>query len=173
MNARVLLLAVVTGSLPAQVSFDRILQANQEPQNWLTYSGTTMSQRHTPLTQITPQNVKNLEMQWMYQARSLEAFEATPLVVDGIMYTVQAPNDVVALDARTGTVFWLYQYKPSVNSRPCCGSVNRGLAILGETLFMATVDAHLIAIDAKDGRPIWNIEVAKAASGYAMTLAPL
>ena len=173
MNLRVLLLAVVTGSLPAQVSFDRILQANQEPQNWLTYSGTTMSQRHTPLTQITPQNVKNLEMQWMYQARSLEKFEATPLVVDGIMYTVQAPNDVMALDAVTGRLFWMYSYAPAVEARPCCGRVNRGLAILGDTLYMGTIDAHLLAIDAKNGKPLWNVEVAKPQSGYALTHAPL
>ena len=173
MNLRVLLLAVVTGSLPAQVSFDRILRANQEPQNWLTYSGTTMSQRHTPLTQITPQNVKNLEMQWMYQARSLEKFEATPLVVDGIMYTVQAPNDVMALDAVTGRLFWMYSYAPAVEARPCCGRVNRGLAILGDTLYMGTIDAHLLAIDAKNGKPLWNVQVAKPQSGYALTHAPL
>ena len=74
-----------------------------------------MSQRYSPLDQITPQNVKNLELKWVFQARSLEKFEATPLVVDGIMYTVQAPNDVVALDAVTGRVFWIYSYAPS----PC------------------------------------------------------
>ena len=72
-----------------------------------------MSQRYSPLTQITPENVKNLELQWVFQARSLEKFEATPLVVDGVMYTVQAPNDVVALDAVTGRVFWTYSYTPS------------------------------------------------------------
>ena len=71
-----------------------------------------MSQRYSPLDQITPQNVKNLELQWIFQARSLEKFEATPLVVDGVMYTVQAPNDVVALDAVTGRVFWTYPYTP-------------------------------------------------------------
>ncbi|PYU97732.1 MAG: PQQ-dependent dehydrogenase, methanol/ethanol family, partial [Acidobacteria bacterium] len=87
-----------------QVSFERILGADKEPQNWLTYSGTTLSQRHSLLNQITPANVKNLELQWIYQARSLEKFEATPLVVDGIMYTVQPENDVIALDAVTGRV---------------------------------------------------------------------
>ena len=132
-----------------------------------------MSQRHSPLTQITPENVKNLELQWVYQARSLEKFEATALVVDGIMYTVQAPNDVIALDAVTGRVFWTYQFAPSQDARPCCGRVNRGLAILGDTLFMGTIDAHLIAIDAKNGKPLWNTTVAKAEAGYAMTHAPL
>jgi alcohol dehydrogenase (cytochrome c) len=168
-----LLVSLTASTLSAQVTSERLLRASEEPQNWLTYSGTYMSQRHSPLNQVTPGNAKNLELKWAFQARSLEAFEASPLVVDGVMYTVQAPNDVVALDAKTGTVYWMYQYKPSTDSRPCCGSVNRGLAILGDLLYMATVDAHLIALDAKDGRPVWNIEVAKAASGYAMTLAPL
>jgi alcohol dehydrogenase (cytochrome c) len=173
MITRAALLLSLAGSLLAQVSFDRILKANQEPQNWLTYSGTTMSQRHSPLTQITPENVKNLELQWVYQARSLEKYEATALVVDGIMYTVQAPNDVIALDAVTGRVFWTYQFPVAPEARPCCGRVNRGLAILGDTLFMGTIDAHLIAIDAKNGKPLWNTTVAKAESGYALTHAPL
>ena len=117
--------------------------------------------------------MKNLELKWVFQARSLEKFEATPLVVDGIMYTVQAPNDIVALDAVTGRVFWTYSYSPSPQSRPCCGRVNRGVAILGDTLFMGTIDAHLIAIDAKNGRPLWNTTVAKPEAGYAITHAPL
>src|SRR5215467_2566631 len=156
----------------AQVSFERILAANREPANWLTYSGTTLSQRHSLLDQITPANVKNLELQWIYQTRSLQKFEATALVVDGIMYTVQAPNDVIALDAATGRVFWTYSYNPG-RAHPCCGRVNRGLAILGDTLFMGTIDAHLVAIDAKNGRRLWKTTVARAKSGYAITHAPL
>src|SRR6266705_2467868 len=100
MSIRWLLLALVTPVLwtpilNGQVSFERILEANKEPQNWLTYSGTTLSQRHSLLTQITPANVKNLELQWVWQAKSLEKFETTPLVVDGVMYTIEAPNTVV------------------------------------------------------------------------------
>ena len=168
-----LLLISFAVSLSAQVSFDRLLNAAKEPQNWLTYSGSMMSQRYSPLTGITPENVKNLELQWVYQARSLEKFEATALVVDGIMYTVQAPNDVLALDAATGRVFWTYQYTPSPAARPCCGRVNRGLAILGDTLFMGTIDAHLVAIDAKNGKPLWDTVVAKPEAGYAITHSPL
>jgi alcohol dehydrogenase (cytochrome c) len=156
-----------------QVTFDRILDAGKEPQNWLTYSGSLMSQRYSSLTQITPANVKALELQWLFQAHSLEKFEATPLVVDGILYTVQAPNDVVAIDAVTGRVFWVYEYPVSPEARVCCGRVNRGLAILGETLFMGTIDGHLLAIDSKTGKPIWNVTVAKAEAGYALTHAPL
>jgi alcohol dehydrogenase (cytochrome c) len=167
------LVLLAAGTLPAQVAFDRIVNAGKEPQNWLTYSGNMMSQRYSPLAQITPQNVKNLEQKWVFQARSLEKFEATPLVVDGIMYTVQAPNDIVALDPVTGRVFWTYSYSPSPASRPCCGRVNRGVAVVGDTLFMGTIDAHLVAVDAKNGRPLWNTTVAKPEAGYAITHAPL
>src|ERR1700723_1317693 len=178
MKTSALLILIAAGLLPAQqspssVSFDRILKAQQEPQNWLTYSGTTFSQRHSLLTQITPENVDKLELQWVFQAHSLEKFEATPLVVNGVLYTVQPPDDVFALDAVTGRVFWSYTYNPSPKSRTCCGRVNRGLTILGDTLYMGTIDAHLLALDAKTGVPLWNITVATAASGYAITHAPL
>ena len=89
------------------------------------------------------------------------------------MYTVQAPNDLLALDAATGRTFWMYSYRPSQESRPCCGRVNRGVAILGDTLFMGTIDGHLVAVDAKNGKPIWDVAVAKPEAGYAFTHAPL
>jgi alcohol dehydrogenase (cytochrome c) len=89
------------------------------------------------------------------------------------MYTVQAPNDIVALDAATGRVFWTYNYTPSALARPCCGRVNRGVAIAGDTLVMGTIDARLIAVDAKNGKPLWNKEIAKPGQGYAITHAPL
>ena len=113
----VIALFAATATVGAQVSYDRLRQADREPQNWLTYSGSYASQRHSLLTQITPANVKNLEMQWVFQARSLERFQATALVVDGILYTVQAPNDIMALDAVTGRVFWTYSYRPSAAAR--------------------------------------------------------
>src|SRR6202049_1389774 len=160
-------------ALGAQVSSYALLRAADEPQNWLTYSGTYLSQRYSPLKQIDAANVKNLELKWAFQAQSLQKFETTPLVVDGIIYLTQSPNDVVAVDAKTGRVFWVYHYATSPAARPCCGIVNRGLAILGDTLFMATVDAHLVAIDAKDGHALWSVKVAEPTAGYAMTLAPL
>ncbi|MEO8258026.1 MAG: PQQ-dependent dehydrogenase, methanol/ethanol family [Acidobacteriota bacterium] len=169
-----MVLAVAVG-LHAQVSFDRILRGSTEPQNWLTHSGDVKSQRYSPLTEITAANVRNLELRWVFQAQSLEKFEATPLVVDGIMYTVQAPNDLVALDAATGRVFWTYPYSPSTQARPCCGRVNRGVAILGNTVFMGTLDGHLLAVDAKTGGLVWNVPVggARPEAGYGFTLAPL
>jgi alcohol dehydrogenase (cytochrome c) len=174
MLLRTLVLVCVTASAWGQgVTFDRLLHPDREPQNWLSYSRTVDGQRYSPLTQITPANVKNLELQWVWQARSLEKFETTALVVNGILYTIQAPNDVVALDAVTGRVFWTLKYTPSPEARPCCGHVNRGLAILGDTLYMGTLDSHLLAIDAKSGTILWNTLVGSAKDHYAITHAPL
>src|SRR5215470_10186918 len=91
-----------TATLAAQVTFDRLLHSSAEPGNWLTYSGNLQSQRHSLLTQITPANAKNLELQWAFQSLSLDKFEATPIALDGVLYTVQPPNDVVALDGASG-----------------------------------------------------------------------
>jgi alcohol dehydrogenase (cytochrome c) len=166
-------LAASVGTAQAQVTFERLKNASAEPHNWLTYSGSYMSQRYTALDQIRPSNVGELELKWVFQAQSLESFETTPLVVDGVMYLTEAPNTALALDASTGRPFWRYQYNPSADSRPCCGRVNRGLAMLGSTLFMATIDAKLIAIDAITGQPLWQKTIADPSAGYAMTLAPL
>lgn len=170
---------VVAGLLQAQVGFDRLLRTDKEPQNWLTYSGSNTGQRYSPLTQINPGNVKNLEIQWIWQAKSLEKFEATALVVDGVLYTVTGAspanpptNDVVAMDAATGRLYWTYTYTNAAFTA-CCGRVLRGLAILGDTLYLGTLDAHLIAIDAKTGKLIWNTTVADAAARYSITHAPL
>jgi len=160
-------------ALEAQVTSDRLLHATNEPQNWLLYSGSYASQRYSQLKQIDPANVKNIELKWVFQAQSLQKFETTPLVVDGIMYLTQSPDDIVAVDAKSGRVFWIYHYATPPAARPCCGIVNRGLAILGDTLFMATVDAHLVAVDAKDGHAMWNVRLAEASAGYAATMAPL
>ena len=173
MTFRLAVFAAATLSLQAQVTHERILNAAKEPQNWLTYGGGFSSQRYSTLSQITPSNVSTLQLQWAFQQRSIEKFEATPLVVDGVMYLTQAPNDIVALDAVTGEVKWLYSYSPSREARPCCGRVNRGVAISGNTLYMATIDAHLIAVNASDGKLLWDKEIAKPEAGYALTHAPL
>jgi alcohol dehydrogenase (cytochrome c) len=157
----------------AQVSSERLLGALGEAANWLTYGGTYSSQRHSPLTQITPANVANLESKWVLQDQVFGAWQSNPLVVDGIMYLTERPNDVMAVDAKTGRMFWLYRYTPSPAARVCCGANNRGVAILGDTLFMGTLDAHLVAIDAKSGRPLWDKEVAPVDLAYSITLAPL
>jgi alcohol dehydrogenase (cytochrome c) len=140
----------------------------------LTYSGNLNSQRHSGLTQISPDNAGNLVLKWVYQSRSLDKHEVTPLVVDGVMYTIQSPNDVIALDAATGKTIWQYSHKPAEGTRnPCCGNLTRGVAILGDKLFLAGLDATMIALDAKTGKELWNVQVADYKQQYAMTVAPL
>ena len=133
LSLRSIVLASAAGA--AQVTSDRLLRAADEPQNWLTYSGGYFSQRYSLLRQIDATNVKNLELKWILQNQVFGAWQSTPLVVDGIMYVTQRPNDVLALDAKTGRVFWQYRYTNSPDARVCCGSNNRGVAILGDTLF--------------------------------------
>ncbi|MFT7460809.1 MAG: alcohol dehydrogenase (cytochrome c) [Planctomycetota bacterium] len=161
----------------AEVTTERLLNAEKEPGNWMIHHGDYDGQRHSDLTQITPANVSDLELQWIWQVRSragaAEKFEATPLLVDGVMYTVSPPNDVIALDPKTGRPFWTYSYTPDPEARLCCGRINRGLAIHGNTLFMGTIDAHLIAIDATSGLVKWNITIGDPSLGYSVTVPPL
>jgi alcohol dehydrogenase (cytochrome c) len=166
---------VLLASLPlhAQVSYDRLLRAASEPRNWLIYSGSYASQRYSRLDQITPENATRLEHKWTFQNQVFGAWQSNPLVVDGIMYVTERPNDVLALDAKTGRVFWMYRYTPSPDARVCCGSNNRGVAVLGDRLYMGTLDAHVIAIDAKSGRALWNIALADVKLAYSITLTPL
>lgn len=173
------LLVVVLGGLlvphrlHAQVSYDRILHSADEPQNWLTYNGTYSSQRYSRLDQITPSNVDDLELKWMLQNQEFGAWQSNPIVVDGIMYVTERPNDVMAVDAVTGRVFWVYQHTPDENASVCCGANNRGVAVLDDKVFMGTLDARLIAIDATNGQPLWNVEVADVDLAYSITMAPL
>ena len=94
-------------ALHAQVTSERLSHATNEPQNWLLYSGGYASQRHSLLKQVDPSNVKNLELKWVFQAQSLQKFESTPLVVDGVMYLTQSPNDIVAVDANQSITIFL------------------------------------------------------------------
>ena len=156
-----------------QVTYERLLNATNDPGNWLTYNGSYMSQHYSTLDQVTRENVGELELKWVFQANSLEKNETTPLVVDGVMYLTQMPNDVVALDARTGRVFWTYTHILPEVVNVCCGRINRGLAILGETLYMGTIDGKLIALDAKTGEVNWEVQVGDPTGGYALAHAPL
>ena len=156
-----------------QVTYQRLLESDNEPGNWLTYSGNYNGQRYSRLEQINQQNVQELEFKWAYQMRSLEDVETTPLVVDGIMYLTEPPSNAHALDPRTGRTYWSYIRDLPDGIHTCCGRNNRGLAMLGDTLYLGTVDAHLVALDAKTGSVIWDIEVADRHAGYSLTLAPL
>ena len=169
----IVLMILVCGWAHGQVSYQRIREAAKEPHNWLTYNGGYASQHYSELTQIRPDNVRGLQLQWAWQAQSLEKFETTPLVVDGVMYLTEAPNTIVALDPRGGRVYWTYRHPLPDVTYPCCGRLNRGLAILDNTLFMGTLDAKLIAVDAVTGRKKWETTVAEYTHGYALTVAPL
>ena len=166
---------VMSGSIKtlAQVTSDRLLRASEEPQNWITYSGGYAGLRHSPLTQITPANVKNLELKWILPNQVFGAWQSSPIVVDGMMYITQRPNDVLAVDAKTGRVFWQYRYVVSPDARVCCGANNRGVAILGDSLYMGTLDGHLVAIDRTSGRSLWDVPVGDPKLGYSITMAPL
>ncbi|MGI9250601.1 MAG: PQQ-dependent dehydrogenase, methanol/ethanol family [Pseudohongiellaceae bacterium] len=155
------------------VSWERLLDARNEPENWLMYSGTLDSQRYSLLDEINRGNVDDLEVVWSYQIPVIDRAETVPVVVDGIMFITEAPSNLVAVDARTGVDYWRYNHELPDELRICCGRNNRGVAILDETLFMSTLDAHLVAIDARTGNLLWNVEVANHASGYSKTAAPL
>tara|TARA_B100000959_G_scaffold84011_2_gene89394 strand:- start:11465 stop:13108 length:1644 start_codon:yes stop_codon:yes gene_type:complete len=155
------------------ITWERLVNAEQEPENWLMYSGTLDSQRYSALDEINTSNVSQLEMKWAYQIPVIDRAETVPLVVDGIMFITEAPSNVVAVDAQTGRQYWRYDHEMPDDLRICCGRNNRGVAILGETLFMSTLDAHLVAIDARTGNLLWDVEVAAHDSGYSKTAAPL
>ena len=155
------------------VTWERLLNAADEPENWLMYSGTLDSKRFSGLDQIHNRNVGELELKWAYQIPEIDRAETTPLVVDGVMFVTEAPSNVVALDAATGRQYWRYNHELPDDLRICCGRNNRGVAILGETLFMSTLDAHVVAIDARTGNLVWDAETAPHASGYSKTAAPL
>jgi len=166
-------LAVAAGPLAAQVSYQRLLQAGTEPQNWLTYSGSYKSWRYSALNQINRQNASTLKLAWVYQMVTIHKVETTPLVVDGVMYLSEPPSNVVALDAATGRPYWHYRRILPSKINVCCDQVNRGVAILDDRVFIGTVDAHLVALNAKTGAVLWDIAVADNRAGYAITGAPL
>ena len=141
--------------------------------DWLSYHGGYAGHRHSLLDEANVANVGSLRLEWVFQERISEKFEVTPLVHDGIMYITVPPGDVYALDAETGARLWRYTRQMPPKLIACCGLVNRGLAILGDRLFMATLDAFAIALDRKTGRLLWESELIDYRLGYSGTHAPL
>ena len=164
---------VATFAQDVAITTKDLLAGFANPARWLTYSGDYSGRRHSPLTQITPANVSRLTPQWTFQTNVLGHFEATPLAIDGMLYVSGADNHAWAIDARTGRQLWHYQRAVPAGVQPCCGRVNRGLAVYGNRLFMNTLDAHLVALDIKTGAVVYDIEVANYKEGYASTPAPL
>jgi len=158
---------------PAQVSYERIAAAGREPHNWLTYSGNYQGHRFSGLKQIDTTNAHKLRPAWVHQMDLIYRLETSPLVVDGVMYISEPPSNVTALDARTGKSFWHYHRRQVNDAMHCCGHVNRGLAMLGDKLFLATIEAKLVALDAATGRARWETEMDSYKLGYSGTGAPL
>ena len=113
----------------AQVTAERLLNAPKEPQNWLMYNGDYAGLRYSTLEQVNLQNANRLAPKWAYQTMAGGKFETTPLVVDGVLYGTGQDDRAFALDAKTGRPIWQYQRALPGDIRPCCGRVNRGLAI--------------------------------------------
>jgi alcohol dehydrogenase (cytochrome c) len=168
--------AIEASPLHIKVSSEQIRAAGtagSRSDEWLTYSGSLDGHRYTPLTEITPANVSQLRVRWIQQFDSNGPIEATPLVVDGVMFTTLPPSDVIALDVKTGRGIWKYSRNVPADVPVCCGRVNRGVAILGSVLFLEALDGYLVAINANTGEVLWQIRVVDPANGYAMTGAPL
>ncbi len=158
----------------AQVPYERLRDAQDQPESWLTYSGSYRSDRFSNLDQITPENTANLRTAWVYQVPDLNIVEATPLVVDDVMYITEPHSRVVALDARSGRLLWKWSPTMSKDLRFIgFPPVNRGVAILDDTVFVGTLDAHLVALDARSGAVRWDIIVADNSTGHSLTVAPL
>ncbi|MBO0728986.1 MAG: PQQ-dependent dehydrogenase, methanol/ethanol family, partial [Acidimicrobiaceae bacterium] len=173
-----------TGTAPpvvSSVTYERILDARSEPHNWLTYYGAYNGQRYSPLDQINTENVKRIGPAWMFQAgtsgliagASTYAFEAAPIVVDGVMYLSGWDGWLWALDAKSGQEIWRYKHAVPFDVSLCCGNVNRGVAVAKGKVFMVTGNAHLIALDAASGKKVWDKTYGDVRAGESATVAPL
>ncbi|MBM4226391.1 MAG: PQQ-dependent dehydrogenase, methanol/ethanol family [Gammaproteobacteria bacterium] len=148
-------------------------KGTQDTSKWLMYGGNYANWRYSPLTDINRDNVGKLRPAWIFQPGIVGQFEAAPVVVDGVMYVTAAYNNLYALDAATGEMLWYYEHQVPGNIQICCGPANRGVAILGDRIFMGTLDARLMAFDRATGNVLWNVEMAKFEDGYSSTSAPL
>jgi alcohol dehydrogenase (cytochrome c) len=171
--AAVVLLWPVAALAQGVTSEQLLAPLGANPETWLHYSGDYSGQRHSPLTQITPSNAGQLAVQWAFQTGTLGKFETTPLLIDGVLYVTGPNNTAWAVDARTGRQIWRYSRDLPEGMNICCGRVNRGFAALGNRLYMATLDAHLLAFDMKTGAIVWDTVIDDYKKGYSATSAPL
>ena len=158
------------------VTYQHLRQGYKDASQWVSFSGDYSGQRHSPLTQITPDNAHRLAAQWTFQTGVIprRGLEGTPLVFDGVVYLTGPFANAWALDARTGRQFWRYRRElPNDLTYGAISPVNRGFGMLGDRLFMVTPDAHLVALDAKTGTLRWDTTLADYKIGYAATAAPL
>lgn len=173
-RATLLLLVLVVMVQGQELGWERLINSDREPQNWLSYGGNYSAHRYSSLDQINRGNVGQLTPAWMFPTGELRGgLNATPLVADGVMYLMGPMNRVFALDAVKGTILWRYHYKlPEISIPYQAGS--RGLAIGHGRVYFGTVDNHVVALDAKTGREIWEVEVEDVRQcGCNITSAPL
>lgn len=154
------------------VSQAQLNQAGNQGNDWLHTNGNYAQTRFYPGNQINTGNVGKLKPAFTFQTEVRESMETAPIVVDGVMYMTTSYNHVYALDAVTGKEFWHYKHKMGPITTFCCGPNNRGVAIEGGKLFMGTLDAQLVALDAKSGKVLWQTEIADPEKGYSETMAP-
>ena len=155
------------------VTADMLKKSPSDPSSWLHFGGNYASWRHSPIKALTPASLKNLRVAWMLQTGVPVQLEVSPIVYDGILYATSSHNRLFALDAVTGKLIWRYDHQMPGDLRICCGPVNRGPAIAGDNVLMATLDARLMAFDRKSGKIAWNTEIAPYANGLSATSAPL
>ncbi len=153
---------------PGIVDDSRLLNAQTDPDNWLSYGRDYSNQRFSPLRQINKGNVARLANAWTFNSGVSSTFQTSPIVVDGVMYLSLPFNHVVALDARTGKEIWRYKHTRRTE-KMCCGPANRGVAVAYGKVFIGTVDARLIALDQNTGRTIWDIPLVEEPAVEAET----
>jgi len=159
---------------PADVDSGRIVEADKDPGNWLIYGRTYSEQRFSPLAQISADNIKQLGLAWYADLDSVRGQEATPLVIDGVMYVSVAWSIVKAYDAKTGALLWSYdpEVPRALGVRACCDVVNRGVAAWKGKIFVGTLDGRLVALDARTGKQIWSVMTVDPDKPYTITQAP-
>ncbi|MEO8344737.1 MAG: PQQ-binding-like beta-propeller repeat protein [Betaproteobacteria bacterium] len=144
----------------------------KESKNWLHSNGSYEQTRYYPGSQINAGNVGKLRPAFVFQTAVLESMETAPIVVDGVMFLTTSFNHVYAVNATTGEEYWHYKHKMGPITTYCCGPNNRGVAMEGGKLFMGTLDAKLVALDAKTGKLLWETQIADPEKGYSETMAP-
>lgn len=154
------------------VTQEQLSAAAGDTKNFLHTNGNYDQTRYYQGKQINKSNVGKLRPAWIFQTEVKESLETTPIVVDGVMYVTTSFNHVYALDAKTGEQFWHYKHKMGPVTTYCCGPNNRGVAIYKDKVFMGTLDAKLVALDAKTGSLLWETEIADPELGYSETMAP-
>ncbi len=175
MRLKTLVLAAVVASFAtaaSAASWEEIVNAGSQSHDWLNYGGDLGQMRYAPSDEINTGNVHKLRVKFIHQSGVLGSYETTPIAQNGILYFTTPYNHVFAVDARNGRELWHYEHKLGTTIF-CCGPNNRGVAISGDRLFMATLDALLIALDKRTGELLWETEVADPEAGYSETLAPV